>query len=717
MSCEQKSATPDSMTGIDACVDALWLSAREQFQRRLVWLSGDAPEVCAEAARLIQRQPDLDIHWHGDGAPAGVQASHGREAFQQLGRECEVLVFNAWSGFDPDAFGALAGTLRGGGLLFLLTPVAADWPAWTDPGYTRVSVAPWTTSDITGRYLQRLSDMLQQDPGSLWIEDGEVKRQPPCVEPAPQLQTADLSPCRTLDQQYAVEAVLHVATGHRRRPVVLQSDRGRGKSAAFGIAAARLIRERQLRVVVTAPRRQAVEAVMERAGALLSPEQGQLLRYMSPDTLVHSHCDADLLLVDEAAAIPAPLLEQLLKRYPRIAFSTTVHGYEGTGRGFAVRFSHVLDRCSNSWKTVMLNEPVRWNTADPLESLVFRLLMLDAAAAPESVLETVRLDNVQVARVERDRLIKDESLLRELFGLLVLAHYKTRPFDLRQLLDGPNLSVWLTSIQGHVAAAALVADEGGFSREDAQAIAAGIRRPHGHLLPETLAVHLGLADAPPLHARRIMRIAVHPAIQRRGLGSQLIAGIAEAARTDGIDYLGSSFGANDALLDFWQHAGWMPVRISERRGASSGSHSVVVVTPLSRKGDALCKRARRRFLRHFPQQLSDSLQELEATLVIALMRNAPDCLEVLDDDDLEDVRRFACERRFPESAIGALWPWLCNRLVSEHSLDALDATDAGLLIARFLQKRDWRTCAEIAGLPGHDQTLERLRELVRKLLK
>ena len=30
----------------------------------------------------------------------------------RLGQECDTLVFNAFSGFHPDAFGALAGTLR-----------------------------------------------------------------------------------------------------------------------------------------------------------------------------------------------------------------------------------------------------------------------------------------------------------------------------------------------------------------------------------------------------------------------------------------------------------------------------------------------------------------------------------------------------------------------------------------------------------------------------
>ena len=695
-----------STTGISprAALQALNGRLRLTHHRGLVWISGDQAAVKRTLSDLLVGGAGTTF-WVGDDAPDEVTVVEGRGLSGRLGAECDALVFDARNGFEPDVFGALSGTLRGGGVLYLLTPSVDLWlnqPAGSSP-----------------RYLQRLATLLVDAVDILWIGDGIVQRIPvasPCPPGDPLLCQGRDSPCMTQDQEEAVTAVMHVATGHRRRPVVLQSDRGRGKSAAFGIAAARLIAERGKRVLVTAARRSAVEALFRRATSLLSSEQLTALRFVAPDALLQQPQDADLLLVDEAAAIPAPLLEQLLRRYSRIAFATTVHGYEGTGRGFALRFNRVLDRLSNSWKRVDLQTPIRWAPGDPLEALVFRLLMLDAGAAADEVLVNADSGTAHIERIDRDQLLHDETLLRELFGLLVLAHYKTRPSDLRQLLDAPNLSVYLLRLDGHVAAAALVADEGGFDSEQAEAITAGIRRPLGHLLPETLAIHLGLAEAPRQRAARIMRIAVHPAVQGRGLGTQLVTYIAVAARREGFDYMGASFGANDQLLRFWKGAGLWPVRVSERRSASSGYHSVVVMQALNEQGGALFSNARQRFIRHLPHQLSDSLRELDTPLVLALMRDTPDGSQRLTANDLEDVRRFACERRFLESAIGALWPWLCNRLVSPQSLDGLDAADAELLVARILQKQDWSACAHRAGLTGHDQALMKLRELVRQLM-
>ena len=80
-----------------------------------------------------------------------------------------------------------------------------------------------------------------------------------------------------------------------------------------------------------------------------------------------------------------------------------------------------------------------------------------------------------------------ENDLRDLFGLLVLAHYRTTPFDLRQLLDGPNLDLFVLRYRGRILATALVAREGGFDTQMAHAIWSGDRRPRGHLLAQSLA--------------------------------------------------------------------------------------------------------------------------------------------------------------------------------------------------------------------------------------
>ncbi|TGD49198.1 hypothetical protein C9F10_05710, partial [Salmonella enterica subsp. enterica serovar Poona] len=59
---------------------------------------------------------------------------------------------------------------------------------------------------------------------------------------------------------------------------------------------------------------------------------------MSHDSVRACGRCADWLVFDEAAAIPSPLLLQLVSRFPRILLTTTVQGYEGTGRGFFLKF-------------------------------------------------------------------------------------------------------------------------------------------------------------------------------------------------------------------------------------------------------------------------------------------------------------------------------------------------------------------------------------------
>jgi len=382
-----------------------------------------------------------------------------------------------------------------------------------------------------------------------------------------------------------------------------------------------------------------------------------------------------------------------------------------------LRFSRILDRHTNSWKSVTLSAPVRWADNDPLERLVFRMLLLDAVAAPDDRLVDANIDGCSMECLDRDQLLEDEPALGELFGLLVLAHYRTRPLDLRHLLAGPNLSVYVMRVGGHIVATALVAEEGGFDADAARAIWAGRSRPQGHLLPETLAAYQGLSEAPCLRCARIVRVAVHPVMQRRGLASRLVEYISGQLRDSGYDYIGSSFGATAELLDFWKGLGWSPVRLGIQRGASSGSHSVVMLRPLNNRGTALFAAARERFYAHFPHQLSDSLRDIEPELVQRLMQGGGEHAACPGRCDWQDIRAFAHEKRLLEGAIGAVWRLVCYALMCADADTRLQEKEIALLVARVLQKRPWQECAAMVGVAGQSQALALLRGAVARLIR
>jgi tRNA(Met) cytidine acetyltransferase len=284
------------------------------------------------------------------------------------------------------------------------------------------------------------------------------------------------------------------------------------------------------------------------------------------------------------------------------------------------------------------------------------------------------------------------------------------------MLDGPNLDVYVLRAGKHVAATALVASEGKFDMQTAKAIWEGRSRPHGHLLPETLTAHLGLESAPLLRAARIMRLTVHPELQRRGLGSRMVKEVTERASDQGYDYVGTSFGATPELLGFWQRLGWLPVRISIQKGASSGSHSAVLLKPLSPSGHELQLAARQRFFAQFPDQLSDSLCTLDPALVVALLKQAEEFMPALDDADRRDLESFAHASRLTEVTIGSLWRFAMQACMSGNGLSGLSALQRDLLVARVIQKRPWAECVQLTGLTGRRQALQLLRSTLSEML-
>ncbi|MEE9342605.1 MAG: GNAT family N-acetyltransferase [Gammaproteobacteria bacterium] len=678
------------------------------MKRQLVLLSGDHAWALSVVHHYLDLLKDAISYWVKD------------DGESILGQEVDVLVLDAYEGLNPDLVGQAAGALRGGGCFFILAPTQELWPEIDDPFNEKLQAAN-SEAITTSRFILRFSRILERLPELIHIRQGDDL-------PDISLLTSAQKSVFTAndDQQKAIDAVKHVVTGHRRRPLVLLSDRGRGKSAAFGIAAAQLVQAGLQTIIVTGPSFSAVESLFNHAAIKLDncsikgrslKSVDSIIRYIAADQLLQSDIEPDLLLVDEAAALPVEILKKLLKRFPRIAFATTVHGYEGTGQGFLIRFSAYLDKHTRGWCRVYLSEPVRWAKDDLLEQQIFELLLLNAEPSViESNSSEVMASSCEIYSIPQDVLLENEPLLTELFGLLILAHYRTRPFDLRYLLDANDLSIYIVTYEGAVVGAALVNQEGGFDEAASKAISEGLRRPQGHLLPEVVASHYGQPKAAMLVCSRIMRIAILPSLQWQGLGSALLRYIIDAERSKGIDYMGNSFGATESLLRFWKKQGFAEIRVGVNRGSASGEHSVAMILPFTDRSRKMFDRVSRHFSKQFTFELTDAYKNLDPVLVREMLVQNTLHHQDLSVQERFDLQGFCQGNRLYEACSASLASVGFAALSVPGDCDVLTDEEALLVVTKVMQQRSWQEVAGITGLTGRNQIVKKMRLIFQKLL-
>jgi tRNA(Met) cytidine acetyltransferase len=678
---------------------------------------------CLDAARDIYSGSDMGSArlWIGTHPMTGFDAVAAKKAHQVLGQTYDVVVFNGRSGFDVDALGAVSGTIRGGGQLCLLMPPFAHWSTFADPVRTRFTAFGYSETDIKPRWFSHLQRSIAESTGVLMLDQtGVVRGRLPRLQREPETDTElNDADCVTSDQVDAVEAVIRAATGQRRKPAILISDRGRGKSAALGIAAARLLRQGRGRIVVTGPQRETVTTLLDHAARLLPEARrsknrlrwcNSSIEFLAPDRISDRTADDTMVMIDEAAAIPLPLLTAVVKNSSRLALATTVHGYEGTGRGFELRFGPLLSSQMRGERRVTLITPVRWAAGDPLERFIFRALMLDAGATTSADRPIDPTRGFHTERLDRHALVQNRNRLDQLFGLLVASHYRTRPSDLRYLLDAPGVSVYGVCCQSAIVGAALVVREGGLAADLARDVIRGRRRPRGHLLPVSIGTHLGIETAPQLTYQRIVRIAVRPELRRQGLGSRLINCIAKDAHQTGHDCLGVSFAADLELVDFWSKAAMQPIRLGVTQGKSSGANALLMLTGLTTAGEYLTRRAAHLFSRRLPDQLADPLRKADPSLVLCLLNKGLKAKSP-DPDELLTASAFAAGQRGYAECVAELVT-VSYHLLTDQLAGPQDKTGALCLVLKVLQKRSWADCAAVLGLAGRNDVTALLQRTI-----
>ncbi len=684
--------------------------------RRLIFLTGPRDQGKQTASALIRNS--------GLRRAQCLWLEAGDKAFGILGQERALVVIDAYLGFNPDVFGRVSGLVQAGGALLVICPTLESWPDYPDPEYAKLVPYPGQASTVHGFYLRRWARLISSFEG-IECFSPETRNGIPGLIPC----TPDYPPSQACspDQQQAIENVIRVVQGQRRRPAIISANRGRGKSAALGLAAGQLLDTRQVKnILLTASSPGQVDSVFKHALAVLPKarltNRGKRLEhahgklsYVAADALITEPRECDLLIVDEASTLGVARLEALLLHYPRIAFCGTEQGYEGSGRGFSLKFRQLVQTHCRGQYPVNLETPVRWAQNDPLEYWTNQLLLLDNNPSEHDIPPQLRLNELTFCEIAQSLLAEDEALLGEVIGLLVNAHYQTRPADCRYLLDAPNSRLFVAKRENKIIGLIWLMLEGGLDSDIAREIVTGNRRPQGHLAPQILAAHLGLEQAAILRCARIQRIAVNPYLQGQGVGSWMLAQIESYLEKES-DYLASSFGADLPLCSFWQRAGFNAIRISDKPQAASGLHSVLIFKPLSDAAHTLAHQALNFFSTQFVNQLAESLAGFPADLACLLARDETAQPE-LTQDELKAAVLFAYAQRPFGSSLAALNK-IARYCLRHIASECTPENNTHLIfIKRLLQHQPWSECSQAPGFEGQNACVRQLRQNTRQILE
>lgn len=392
--------------------------------------------------------------------------------------------------------------------------------------------------------------------------------------------------CRTVDQAKSVVKFINSITDKSlRSTVTLTAARGRGKSAALGLAIAGAVAYGYSNIFVTSPTPENLKTLFEfvfKAFDALeyqehidyelvqstNPEfnnaiirvnifkdHRQTIQYIHPSDSVKLG-QAELVVIDEAAAIPLPLVKNLLGPY-LVFMASTINGYEGTGRSLSLKLIQQLRQQSSSFggnnveikkqvqsasgkmlQELQLNESIRYAPGDEVEKWLNDLLCLNCCQiSPEYSIRGGGCplpEACELYYVNRDTLFSyhkvSEMFLQRLMSLYVASHYKNTPNDLQMLSDAPAHHIFcligplapgqtINSLP-EILCVIQVCLEGEISEDSVKANLQRGKRASGDLIPWTVSQQFQDDDFPKLAGARIVRIATHPDYQGMGYGQR-----------------------------------------------------------------------------------------------------------------------------------------------------------------------------------------------------
>jgi N-acetyltransferase 10 len=546
-----------------------------------------------------------------------------KETEKILGNTFGVCILQDFEALTPNLLARTIETVEGGGLVILLLKgMNSLKQLYTLSMDIHSRYRTEAHSDVVARFNERFILSLGKCDSCLVVDDelnvlpiSGGKHVKPIAPPDPELEgktprakelaeikesVADTPPvgdliklAKTVDQAKAlltfVDAIVEKTL---RSTVTLTAARGRGKSAALGVAVAAAVAHGYSNIYITSPSPENLKTLFEfvlngfdalgyvdhqEYDIIQSMEPGmpkvivrinihrqhrQVIQYIKPED-AHTLGQAELLVIDEAAAIPLPLVRKLMGPY-LVFMASTINGYEGTGRSLSLKLiqqlrdqsrggkangaAQVVDRstgketrdgtenamAARSLREITLSEPIRYAQGDSVERWLNDVLCLDATL-PKSKMSTQGCPHpkeCQLLHVNRDTLFSynpaAEKFLQKMMALYVASHYKNTPNDLQLMSDAPahQLFVLVAPAEENKLPEPLcviqVALEGQISKESVLNSLSRGQRAGGDLIPWIVSQQFQDENFASLSGARIVRIATNPEYVNMGYGSRAL---------------------------------------------------------------------------------------------------------------------------------------------------------------------------------------------------
>ncbi|MCS7144348.1 MAG: tRNA(Met) cytidine acetyltransferase TmcA [Archaeoglobaceae archaeon] len=676
---------------------------------------------------------------------------HWKNSFEILGATFSSLIIDLSEGFHPNDLGIVVETVGEGGIIVAISPQIERWKNLKSKWHEELVSEPYSVNDVIGRFYRRFLERTLKAEGVIIydLDKGEivkkfefvpkgVSREEIVLPESTKIKKKLYKLCATQDQVRVLQLFERFFERERdRKAVVITADRGRGKTAVLGIVTPALVSrlerllKRPIRVLIVAPTPHAVQnyfrfliKAMKRQGmkeffikktdeeliTVLNSKYARI-EYAIPRRALEEKEFADILIVDESAGIEVPVLFKIIEGFRHVIFSTTIHGYEGTGRSFNVRFLKKLEEDQSiELEKIHMSEPIRYGIGDPIESWLYDALLLNAQPAEIGKEEIEKIKNLELEFevLEKEELLSNEKLLREFFGIYVLAHYRNRPSDLAVLLDTPNHIPAVVKVNGKVVCSLHLAVEGGMDDQLIGKIREGYK-PRGQIIPDLVLKHFWNYEFSRRKGVRIVRIAVHPSAMDIGIGSFALKKTIEWADKNDLEWVGSGFGVSNELIRFWLKNGFVPVHMTPQRNEVSGEYTIIVLRSI--RVDESVEKMNIEFIRRFIEYLSDELSDLETETAILILKSLKGDVECTPPKfrelEVERITKYFEGLGFYEYISDIARP-LVRFYYSNVDKNELEEREEQILVAKCLQLRSWR---DIGGEEKYKTLLNALKKV------